>query len=165
MARGASLQRKGCWRLVPPPSKRPSPPARMVELLAAEKRRLLAANGTVTRRDFEAAWAVSWETMKCESAWAHDTSQRRAWRRAQRRTRSEMRAAFLDEPTPFSFAARRVSEAASGMCLQLAPEQLGRALLAAMAYVEIDEEEAAGRASSAAQAFVTAPNEGEALAA
>ena len=58
---------------MPAPSKRPSPPARMVELLAAEKRALIAANGLVTRQDFEAAWAECWHVMVLERAWPHKT--------------------------------------------------------------------------------------------
>lgn len=126
----------------------------MVALLAVEKKRLLSENGAVTRQDFEAAWERCWEVMVDERGWPHATIHRRAWKRAQKRTRREIRAAFLDEPTPFAFAAERVSEAASGMCLHLEPEQLGKALLAAMAYVEIEDEDTARRASAAASAFV-----------
>lgn len=137
----------------------------MVALLAAEKKRLLIANGQVTRQDFEAAWDACWEAMRKEHAWAHATHTRRDVRRTQRSTRRELRAAFLDEPTPFSFAAGRLSEAAGAMCLQLDPEQLGRAMLAAMAYVEIEDEDAAVRASTAANLFVyTQLPEGESLA-
>lgn len=137
----------------------------MVQLLAAEKRRLIVANGHVTRRDFDEAWERCWDMMRKEHAWAHATHERRSVRRAQRSTRRELRAAFLDEPTPFAFAAQRISEAASGMCLQLEPEQLGKAMLAAMAYVEIDDEAVAIRASSAASAFVALPSEQESVAA
>lgn len=137
----------------------------MVELLAAEKKRLIAENGEVTRQDFEAAWTACWETMKREHAWPHATADRRDWRRAQERTRREMRAAFLGEPTPFAFASSRVSEAASAMCLRLEPEQLGKAMLAAMAYVEIEDVQAAERASDAASLFITAQPESEAMAA
>ncbi len=153
-------------RPMPAPSKRPSPPARMVTLLAAEKRRLLAENGRVTRQDFETAWEACWEAMRKEHAWAHATHTRRDVRRTQRSTRRELRAAFLDEPTPFSFAAGRLSDAAGAMCLSLEPEQLGRALLAAMAYVEIKDEASAIRASDAASTFVYGHiEEGERLAA
>lgn len=137
----------------------------MVELLAAEKKRLIAEKGHVTRQDFEAAWASCWEAMRREHSWPHATNQRREWRRAQQRTRREMRAAFIGEPTPFSFAAGRVAEAASGMCLQLEPEQVGRALLAAMAYVEIDDVAAAERASFAAGDFILPSSEGDRLVA
>lgn len=138
----------------------------MVELLAIEKQRLLATNGIVTRTDFEVAWHRSWETMKVEHYWPHATLHRRSWRRAQKRTRREMRAAFLDEPTPFSFAAARITEAAANMCLHLEPEQVGRALLAAMSYVEIEDEDTAWRASNAANVFVSMPQvEGESLTA
>lgn len=153
MARGGSLPRKGCWRLVPPPSKRPSPPARMVGLLAAEKRRLLAANGHVTRSDFEEAWDACWEVMVLERAWCHNTPLRRAWRAAQKATKNECRAAFLDLPTPFAAVANRLTTVAGGMGLDLPTEQIGRAMLAAVAYVEVDEDRAA-RASDAAYEFV-----------
>lgn len=135
----------------------------MVELLAAEKKRLIAEKGHVTRQDFDAAWSSCWEAMRREHSWPHATDQRREWRRAQQRTRREMRAAFLGEPTPFAFAAGRMSEAASAMCLHLDPEQLGKAMLAAMAYVEIDNVAAAERASDAASLFITP--ESEAIAA
>lgn len=138
----------------------------MVTLLAAEKKRLLAEKGHVTRRDFEAAWDACWEVMKKEHAWKHATHARRDDRRTQRWSRREVRAAFLDEPTPFSFAAGRMTEAASAMCLRLEPDQLGRAMLAATFYVEIDDEESAIRASSAASAFVAMLfDQGEPLAA
>ncbi len=129
----------------------------MVELLAVEKKRLLAERGYVTSQDFSVAWDECWWTMKLERAWPHATVHRRGWRRAQERTRREMRAAFLDEPTPFALAAERLSEAAAGMCLHLEPEQVGKALLAAMAYVQIDDEDVAVRASTAAHAFVSLP--------
>lgn len=144
---------------MPAPSKRPSPPARMVSLLAAEKKRLLGEKGHVTRQDFETAWDVCWETMQKEHAWAHATHARRSVRRAQIATRREVRAAFLDEPTPFAFAAERIAEAAGNMCLRLEPELLGRALLAAMSYVEIDDEATAVRASDAASAFMALPSD------
>lgn len=128
----------------------------MVALLAAEKRRLLATNGTVTRRDFEDAWSASWEVMVLERAWAHNTPQRRAWRAAQAATKAECRAAFLNLPTPFAAVAERLTTVAGDMCLTLAPEQIGRALLAAIAYVEVDEDRAA-RASDAAYVFVQSP--------
>ncbi len=111
----------------------------MVTLLTEEKRRLLKANGTVTSSDFRAAWDTCWEIMVLERAWAHQTSARRSSRGAMLSTRSEYRAAFLDEPTSFSFAVGRLSEAAAGMCLHLEPEQIPRALLAAIAYAETPE--------------------------
>lgn len=139
---------------MPPASKRPSPPARMVALLAAEKRRLLAEKGHVTRQDFDEAWAACYAVMVDERAWPHNTEQRRIWREVQDETKPECLAAFLDVPTPFAFAAGRMSEAAGGMCLRLEPEQVGRALLAAIAYVAIEDEATASRASTAANAFV-----------
>ncbi len=136
----------------------------MVALLAAEKKRLLAENGHVTRQDFETAWEACWEVMVLERAWAHNTPQRRNWRAAQDETKAECCAAFLDVPTPFAFAAERISSAASGMCLRLAPEQLGRALLAAITYVELpsDDMELSMCAADAANAFVSSTSEGTA---
>ncbi len=128
----------------------------MVELLAAEKKRLIAERGEVTLDDFRRAWDECWEVMVLERGWAHATRIRRAWRAAQDETREECCAAFLDVRTPFAVAAQRLSEAAGGMCLRLEPEQVGRAMLAAMAYVEVDEDDVArtARASDAASAFV-----------
>lgn len=126
----------------------------MVELLAMTKYWLLAENGVVTRSDFDAAWEGCWRVMVDERAWPHATKHRRAWREAQDETKEECLLAFLGVPSPFAFAAARISEVASGMCLHLQPEQIGKALLAAVAYVEIDDEQSAGRASSAANAFV-----------
>ncbi len=152
---------------MPAPSKRPSPPARMVTLLAAEKKRLLAENGHVTRQDFETAWDVCWDVMVLERAWAHNTPQRRNWRHAQQMTKAECRAAFLDVPTPFATAAARLTEVAGGMCLQLEPEQVGKALLAAITYVDLPEADLARsvRAANAAHAFVSGPSERKAVAA
>lgn len=124
---------------MPRASTRPAPPARMVALLAVEKRRLLAEKGHVTRRDFDAAWAACWMVMVLERSWSHNTYNRRSTRAAMLATRSEVRAAFLDEPTAFSSAIGRLSSAASGMCLQLEPEQTMQALLATIAYVETGE--------------------------
>jgi hypothetical protein len=78
-------------------------------------------------------------------------------RQAQDETKEECCAAFLGAPTPFSFAAGRLAGAASGMCLELEPEQLGKALLAAFAYVELDPDDEALsiRSSDAAYDFVT----------
>lgn len=124
---------------MPAPSKRPAPPARMVALLAVEKRRLLAEKGHVTRQDFEQAWAACWEVMVLERAWAHSTPRRRESRAALVATKSEVRAAFLDEPTAFAFATGRLASAADGMCLRLEPTQVPRALLEAIAYVELHD--------------------------
>lgn len=126
---------------MPPASKRPTPPERMVELLAIEKRRLLAANGTVTRQDFERAWEACWWTMVLERAFPHATRHRRAWRMVLEVTRSECKAAFLDEPSPYATAAARLVSAANGMCVRLTPDQVPMALLAAHAYTETKEGE------------------------
>ncbi len=108
----------------------------MVELLAAEKHRLLATQGHVTRQDFEAAWTAAWEVMVLERAWAHATRFRRGSRAALASTRSEFRAAFLDEPTAFATAVERLATAADTLCMDLEPEQVPLALLAAIGYVE-----------------------------
>jgi len=127
----------------------------MVELLSVEKRHLIAEHGHVTHRDFRDAWDRSWTQMVIERAFPHATVHRRNWRRALVGTQPEFRAAFLDEPSAFSFAAARLSEAAEGMCLHLEPAQLGTAILAAVGYVEGPEDVAAAvRASDAARAFV-----------
>ena len=128
----------------------------MVELLAAEKHRLLAAEGHVTRNDFRRAWLMAWDVMVLERAWPHASRHRRMWREAMVAMRPEMEAAFLDAETPFSAAAGKLSSAAARMCLQLEPEQVGRALLAAMTYVDLpaDDESLSRRASNAAYKFV-----------
>lgn len=136
----------------------------MVALLTIEKRRLLASHGTVTRRDFDEAWERSWRTMVLERSWAHSTRYRRASRQAMVATRREYRAAFLDEASTFSFAATRLQDAAANMGLPLAPEQISRALLAAIAYVEREDDVDEARASSAARVFVSIPG-GERVAA
>lgn len=136
----------------------------MVELLAAEKRRLLAEGSGITRADFDEAWERCWEIMVLERAWPHATVHRRAWRQAMVATRRECRAAFVGDPTPFAFAAERLTEVAGGMCLQLSTEQIGKALLAAIAYVDVDDEAQAERASTAANVFVSNPVDMEALA-
>jgi hypothetical protein len=129
----------------------------MVELLAVEKRRLLAEGRDLRNLaacEFDEIWETCWEVMVLERGWPHATKHRRAWRQAQDETKEECLLAFRDAPSPFAFAARRIAEVAEGMCLRLAPEQVGKALLAAVAYVEVDDEHAAGRASVAASIFV-----------
>ena len=121
----------------------------MVELLTIEKRRLLDVNGGVTTSDFRAAWERCWEIIVLERGWAHATRLRRSMRQAQDETKDECRAAFLDLPTPFATAAASLTEAAGGMCLQLVPEQVGKAILAAFAYVEVEDTADAQRASRA----------------
>ena len=86
---------------MPAPSKRPSPPARMVELLTIEKRRLIDEKGTVTGEDFEVAWEACWEVMVTERAWPHATEHRRAWRSAMVACKPETRACFVGESTGF----------------------------------------------------------------
>jgi hypothetical protein len=74
----------------------------MVELLAVEKRRLLAEHGRVTVEDFEVAWVECWAVMRSERAWPHATVHRRAWRKAMNEAlKPEARACFLGEPTGF----------------------------------------------------------------
>ncbi len=126
---------------MPRASKRPAPPARMVQLLAAEKRRLLADHGDVARQDFDEAWERCWEVMVDERAFPHATRERRGWRIAMQMTRSEMQAAFLDEPTPYARVAERITSAASAMCVRLDPGEVPRAVLAAHAYVKTSEGE------------------------
>jgi hypothetical protein len=106
----------------------------MVALLAVEKRRLIAANGAVTRQDFEAAWDRCWHVMVLERAWAHATRFRRGSRMAMLSTKPEFRAAFLDEPTAFAFAVERLTMAASNMCLELGTAQVPFALISAIGY-------------------------------
>ncbi len=112
----------------------------MVELLAVEKARLLAERGEVTSQDFREAWAECWWVMILERAYPHATRHRRAWRAVLQSTKPEMRAAFLDDPTAFAFAAGRLTEGAGGMCLRLSPAQVPAALLAAIAYVQTLED-------------------------
>jgi len=128
----------------------------MVTLLAAEKHRLLAAKGAVTREDFDRAWDDCYERMVKEHAWAHNTKRRRGVRLEMWALRGEIREAFLDRRTAFAFAAGRVREIAAGMCHEVPVEQLGVALLAAAAYVEITDEDAAERASMNASALLGA---------
>lgn len=109
---------------MPAHSKRPSPPARMVQLLLAEKRRMLADGRTLTRRDFEAAWDACWEVMVGERAWPHATEHRRYWRMMMASTKNETRAAFLDQPTPFSTLAASLTAAARRFRIDLSPEEL-----------------------------------------
>ena len=124
---------------MPAKRKRPSPPARMVELLVAEKKRVLAQHGSVDRHDFEAAWDWCWAIMVTERAWPHATVHRRAWRTAMIATKSEMRAAFVGDRTAFAEVAYSLAIAAEGVCVWLEPEQIPSALLAAIAYVESPE--------------------------
>lgn len=126
---------------MPAPAKRPAPPARMVQLLADEKRRLLADKGRVTHRDFDEAWDRCWALMVTERAWPHATEHRRAWRAAMVATRSEARASFVGEPTAFAYAAGRLSIAAAGMCVVIAPAEIPKTLLAAIAMVETHDAE------------------------
>lgn len=87
---------------MPAHSKRPSPPARMVELLGLEKKRLLSKGIVIVDADFDLAWEVCWGIMVTERAWPHATAHRRAWRRAMEEAmKPEARACFLDIPTGF----------------------------------------------------------------
>lgn len=112
----------------------------MTELLAADKRRLLAEHGDVTLRDFEQAWAASWEVMVLEHAWPHATVHRRGWRTAMLATRSELRAAWLGQPTAFAFAVERLSDAAGA---PLEPERVPKVILAVMGYTAVPDDVAA----------------------
>lgn len=86
---------------MPAPSKRPAPPARMVELLVIRKRELLEENGGVTIEDFDVAWEECWQAMVTERAWPHATAERRSWRSAMLAARPETMACFLGRPTGF----------------------------------------------------------------
>ena len=132
----------------------------MVTLLSIEKRRLIAEGrdpSSMSVSDFNEVWERCWKILVDERGWAHATRLRRSMRQSQDETKEECCAAFLDRPTPFAFAAGRLSEAASGMCLELCSEQLGKALLAAFTYVELDpaDEARAIRSADAAHDFVT----------
>lgn len=82
--------------------KRPTPPARMVELLTEAKARLLAEGVTLTVEVFDREWDAAWRLMVTERAWPHATEHRRQWRAAMRDTRSEFQAAFLGVETAYS---------------------------------------------------------------
>jgi hypothetical protein len=87
---------------VPARSTRPSPPARMVALLAERKRDLLVLGVPITEAHFVEAWDVSWAIMVTERAWPHATVERRAWRKAMREALyPEARACFLGQTTGF----------------------------------------------------------------
>jgi hypothetical protein len=88
---------------MPAHRKRPSPPARMVELLAIEKRAMLVTKGHVTDEDFDIAWDACWAIMVTERAWPHATELRRSWRTAMvEALRPEARACFLNLPSGFN---------------------------------------------------------------
>jgi hypothetical protein len=134
----------------------------MVTLLADWKRCIRTVDQRdPTMEDFRRAWDRSWEIIVLEKGWAHNTPLRRAMRQIQDETKEECAAAFIDVPTPFSFAAHRLSEVAGGMCLRLEPEQIGKALLAAIAYVELPADDLALSiaAANAANRFVNAERE------
>lgn len=141
---------------MPAPSKRPSPPARMVELLADWKRILLDVDQReLTMEDFRRAWERCWEIIVLEHGWAHATRLRRSMRQVQDETREECCAAFLDLPTPFAAAAARMDEIATSAGVTLAPAQLGRALLASIVLVELPEgDDRADAAALAAREFM-----------
>jgi len=109
----------------------------MIELLAAEKRRTLHEHGRVTLKDFEEAWAACWARMIVEHAWPHATQHRRGWRIAMLATRSEARAAWLDDPTPFAFAVQRLTDVAG---VPLEPARVTRALLDLVGHTAIPDD-------------------------
>lgn len=109
----------------------------MVELLTVEKTRALAERGAVTLGDFEAAWGTSWDTMIAEHAWPHATQHRRGWRQAMIATRSEARAAFLDQTTPFAVAVQRLADVAGQ---PLPPARVTRALLDVIEFTALDDQ-------------------------
>lgn len=141
----------------------------MAELLAIHKAILLAGGVKPTAAIFYGprvrrpkhglgsqgigAWGRAWDVMVEESAWKHKTIQRRDARYGMEETITEWCAAFVGAPSPFSFVAERLSTAASSMCLRLEPWQLGRAMIAAVNYVEIEDPHRALAASAAARKF------------
>ncbi len=144
---------------MPPASKRPSPPARMVELLAAEKKRLIdegRAPSTLSVCDFNAVWERCWEVIVLERGWAHATRLRRSMRQSQDETKEECCAAFLGKPTPFGVVATRLAEIAERCGVDLAPEQVGRALLASIVFVDLHQGdvERTDAAATAARQFM-----------
>lgn len=115
----------------------------MAELLLDAKRSVLAERGYVTLRDFDEAWAASWERMIVEHAWPHATQHRRGWRTAMLATRSEVRAAWLDQPTAFALCVARLSEVAG---VPLGPDRVTKVLLSVIEFTDRpdDLEPAAG---------------------
>lgn len=109
----------------------------MMDLLVVEKQRTIDARGAVTLADFEAAWQTSWDTMICEHAWPHATQHRRGWRRAMIATRSEARAAWLDQPTAFAVAVGRLTALAGA---PLEPDRVTKALLALIEFTAIPDD-------------------------
>ncbi len=92
------------------PSKRPTPAARLTELMAYEKRRLLRGKqrrgepAVVTAAEFDEAWAECWQIMVKEKAWPHLTPERKGWRAAQQDMRPMMLRMWLGETTSFDIA-------------------------------------------------------------
>lgn len=121
----------------------------MTELLIAEKRRLLAANGDVTRQDFETAWAACWMRMVLAHEFPHDTQERRGWRQAMQATKSETRAAFLGQPTAFSEATERLSKAAGRSRVTITTDDLPAVMTAAYVLAHDDDELAIVAAAAA----------------
>jgi hypothetical protein len=111
----------------------------MTELLGEHKRRLLAEpeHGDVTLREFDEAWAASWEVMVLEHAWPHATAHRRGWRSAMLATRSEARAAWLGQPTPFALAVERLSDAAGA---PLGPDRVPKVLLSLFEFTALPDD-------------------------
>jgi hypothetical protein len=109
----------------------------MTELLTAEKRQILDARGYVTLRDFELSWQACWERMIVEHAWPHATQHRRGWRTAMLATRSEARAAWLGQSTPFAVAVERLSVAAGA---PLAPDRIPKVLLSLFEYTAVPDD-------------------------
>ena len=117
---------------MPARSDRPSPPARMVELLAVRKRELLDHGVELTRSEFDAAWNDAWVIMTAERAWAHATEHRRGSRIAMVSTRSEYRAAFLDQPTAFSTLAVGLTTAGKRLRVTVTTDDLPTVILGAI---------------------------------
>lgn len=104
----------------------------MIELLAAEKRERLAEDGHVTLADFDQAWNHAWEVMVAEHAWPHATQHRRGWRQAMIATRTEARAAWLDQPSAFATTVQRLTVMHGG---PLEPKRVPRVILGLMEFV------------------------------
>jgi hypothetical protein len=117
----------------------------MADLLLERKVRLLDDGVELTRHVFEAAWCEAWEVMVAEKAWPHATEHRRQWRAAMISCKTEMRAAFLDEPTMFARISDALMAAADRMEVDMRLTDLPPAFIGAIrAYGATDPEEAPG---------------------
>lgn len=117
---------------MPAHRKKPVPSVRMVELLAAEKRRLLDEAGDVTRDDFERAWQRAWGQLVAEHVWPHNTEHRRQWWATLLAAKAEARAAFLDMPTSFAQLIKGLAVACSRFEIEMTSDQLPNVILGAV---------------------------------